>query len=326
MKLKGKTVSLVLGSGGARGFAHIGVIEELERRGCKIAAISGSSMGALVGGAYASGNMRPFKRWVCQLTQIGVLRLVDITFNSQGFIRGQKVFQHIESWIGPYNIEELPIPFTAVATDLETGQEVWINQGSLLQSIQASCAIPTILTPVEIKGRQLVDGGVLNPTPIEPILDAYNDLIIVVNVNARPKKKKQAQIVKNHEGQNASWYRSTWIDGISGLKSARERLNYLGIMSKTIDLMQEKLTEFSLYHHQPDIIINIAYDTCNFYEFYEAKKMVKIGRKKCKKALNKYIKQQKKQAAAPPVDLARLRARIWYNLPRRMKKWYMRYG
>lgn len=178
-----KRVALVLGSGGARGYAHIGVIEEIERRGYDIACIAGCSMGAVVGGIYAAGKLDEYRRWIESLDYLDVLRLVDVSFKL-GAIRGEKVFGQIRKIVGEINIEDLRIPYTAVATDLTNQQEIWFQEGCLHQAMRASAAIPSLFTPVVQGNRTLVDGGLLNPLPIVPVVSSHCDLIIAVNLNA----------------------------------------------------------------------------------------------------------------------------------------------
>ena len=177
-----KRVALVLGSGGARGYAHIGVIEELEARGYEIACIAGCSMGAVVGGIYAAGKLDEYRAWIESLDYLDLLRLVDPSF-SLGAIRGEKVFGRIRDMVGKICIEDLPIPFTAVATDLTNQQEIWFQEGSLELAMRASAAIPSLFTPVMQGNRMLVDGGLLNPLPIVPVVSAHCDMIIAVNLD-----------------------------------------------------------------------------------------------------------------------------------------------
>jgi NTE family protein len=177
-----KTVSLVLGSGGARGYAHIGVIEVLEERGYKIKAISGASMGALVGGVYAAGKLPEFKEWVSDFSYLGFIKLLDFSLREPGAIRGDRLFKVIREIVGNVKIQDLPIEYTAVATDLVSQKEVWFQQGNLTRAMRASVSIPSLFTPVALKGMLLVDGGVLNPLPIIPTVSAHSDLIIAVDL------------------------------------------------------------------------------------------------------------------------------------------------
>ena len=190
-----KRVALVLGSGGARGYAHIGVIEEIEKRGYEIACIAGCSMGAVVGGIYAAGKLQDYRNWIESLDYLDVLRLVDVSFRL-GAIRGEKVFGQIRKIVGELNIEELRIPYTAVATDLTNQQEIWFQEGCLHQAMRASAAIPSLFTPVMQGNRMLVDGGLLNPLPIVPVVSSHCDLIIAVNLNATNQKHYTLPVIQ----------------------------------------------------------------------------------------------------------------------------------
>ena len=190
-----KRIALVLGSGGARGYAHIGVIEELERRGYDIACIAGCSMGAVVGGIYAAGKLDLYRDWIQSLDYLDVLRLVDVSFRL-GAIRGEKVFGQIRKIVGEINIEDLRIPYTAVATDLTHQQEIWFQEGCLHQAMRASAAIPSLFTPVMQGNRMLVDGGLLNPLPIVPVVSSHCDLIIAVNLNSTSQNSYQLPVIQ----------------------------------------------------------------------------------------------------------------------------------
>jgi NTE family protein len=178
------TVSLVLGSGGARGYAHIGAIEELVAQGFDIRSVAGSSMGALVGGVYAAGKLDAYRDWVKPLQRFDVLRLLDLTFSGGGLIKGDRIIDKLRELIGEIRIEDLPISYTAVAVDLLAQREVWFSRGSLFDAIRASIAIPTVLRPHHYEGRTLVDGGLLNPVPITPTLRDLTDCTIAVDINA----------------------------------------------------------------------------------------------------------------------------------------------
>jgi NTE family protein len=181
----GKRVALTLGSGGARGYAHIGVIEVLEARGYEIVAISGCSMGTVVGGIYAAGQLEAYRDWVRQLDYLDVLRLVDVTWSPMGAMRAHKVMSKLESLVGDVRIEDLAIPLTAVATDLVRQREVWFQNGSLLRAMRASIAVPGVITPLHLGDQVLVDGGLLNPLPIIPTMSAHADIVLAVNVTAQ---------------------------------------------------------------------------------------------------------------------------------------------
>src|SRR6056297_556366 len=177
------TVSLVLGSGGARGLAHIGAIRALEERGFRIDSVAGSSMGALVGGMHAAGKLDDYADWVSTLEQSDVFKLVDWTLSGGGLIRGDRIIKRLKDMVGDARIEDLSIDFTAVAVDIEHGREIWLSKGSLFDAIRSSFAIPGLFTPHRYRGRLLVDGGILNPIPVAPTLRCLTDATFVINCN-----------------------------------------------------------------------------------------------------------------------------------------------
>ena len=186
------TVSLVLGSGGARGYAHIGAIEELLAQGYDIRSVAGASMGALVGGMYAAGQLDAYRDWARALQRLDVLRLLDWTFTGGGFIKGDRVIEQLRNLIGDIRIEDLAISYTAVAVDLYAQREVWFSRGPLFDAIRASIAIPTVFRPHHYEGRTLVDGGLLNPVPITPTLRDLTDCTIAVDINAPAEPLERA--------------------------------------------------------------------------------------------------------------------------------------
>ncbi len=179
-RMAGKRVALVLGSGGARGYAHIGAIQVLAERGYEVVAIAGTSMGALVGGLLAAGKLDEYTDWVTSLSQRDVFRLLDPAILAPGAIRAERVLARVSEILDGAMIEDLPIPFTAVATDLGARREVWFSSGPVDVAIRASIAIPGVITPVMVNGRLLVDGGVLNPVPVEPVIGADADFTLAV--------------------------------------------------------------------------------------------------------------------------------------------------
>ncbi|MBA1231644.1 alpha/beta hydrolase [Pseudomonas viridiflava] len=224
-----KRIALVLGSGGARGYAHIGVIQELEQRGYEIACIAGCSMGAVVGGIYAAGKLDQYRDWIESLDYLDVLQLVDVSFRL-GAIRGEKVFGQIREIVGEINIEDLRIPYTAVATDLTNQQEIWFQEGCLHQAMRASAAIPSLFTPVMQGGRMLVDGGLLNPLPIVPVVSSHCDLIVAVNLNSThhqhyqlpvierpPAVKKRFDLLINSLGSHLPFRRKLETNGVASI-------------------------------------------------------------------------------------------------------------
>jgi len=285
MQKNGQTISLILGSGGARGYAHIGVIEELEMQGYEIASISASSMGALIGALYACGKLDEFKKWVLTLDMLDVVKLVDFSLTGKGIIQGDRVFGVIEEMIGDIMIEELPISYTAVAIDIMKQKEVWIQKGKLLDAVRASIAIPSIFTPKEIEGRYLVDGGVLNPLPIAPTMSDATDLTIAVSLNAMNTKKYKIDIpTKEHEKETKLQKIFLEISQKAEQfftkeeKTGFDNMGMFSIMGKTIDIMQNAILESKMAGYAPDILIGIPNDACGFYEFNRGYEMIELGR------------------------------------------------
>ena len=294
---KKKKISLVLGSGGARGYAHIGVIEELLEHGYEIKSISGSSIGALIGALYACGKLDEFKEWVLALDLLDVARLVDFSFTGTGIIQGDKVFQVIEEMIGDVMIEDLPIPFTAVATALIKQKEVWIQKGRLVDAIRASIAIPTVFTPKKIGERYLIDGGVLNPLPIAPTVSDDTDMTIAVNLSSSVTKDYKIHIPKQ-EREKESGMQEIFFEMaqkaeqlfIREKKSTFDEMSMFDIVGRTIDIMQNAIIECKMAGYSPDIIIGIPNEACGFYEFNRAYQMIELGRMITKEQLNERYK------------------------------------
>ncbi len=294
MKNNKKRVSLVLGSGGARGYTHIGVIEELEKNGYVIESISGASMGALIGGLYACGKLQEYKEWVLELDMLDIAKLLDFSFLSGGMMQGDKVFRKIQEMAGEVNIEDLPIKYTAVATDLVKQKEVWLQKGDLLDAIRASIAIPTIFTPKNIENRLLIDGGVLNPLPIAPTISDDTDITIAVNLNAYNAKKYDIQVPKKEiekENKLKEIFFELQQKAENFFKKEAKlefnKMNMFAIVGKTIDIMQNSVLECKMAGYSPDIMINIANDACDFYEFNKAFEMIELGRVATKEKLGK---------------------------------------
>ena len=279
-----QSISLVLGSGGARGYAHIGAIEELEKH-YEIASISGSSMGAMVGALYACGKLQEFKEWVLSLDMLDVVKLVDFSLTGKGIIQGNKVFRVVEEMIGDVLIEDLPIIYTAVATDVVKQKEVWIQKGKLLDAVRASVAIPTILTPKEISGRYLIDGGILNPLPIAPTVSDHTDITVAVSLNAKNIKKHTIDIpeVENEKKSKIEQIFFEMKQKAEELftdepENSYEEMGMFDIMGRTIDIMQNSILNCKMAGYSPDIIIGIPNDACGFYEFNRGYEMIELGR------------------------------------------------
>jgi NTE family protein len=317
-----KRVALVLGSGGARGYAHIGVIEELEARGYEIACIAGCSMGAVVGGIYAAGKLAEYRAWIESLDYLDVLRLLDVSFRL-GAIRGEKVFGRIRDIVGDIDIQDLKVPYTAVATDLTNQQEVWFQEGCLHQAMRASAAIPSLFAPVVQGSRMLVDGGLLNPLPIVPVVSSHCDLIVAVNLNAsnhkqyrlptieRPAfiRQRFEQVMTSLGARLPSFLRrdgetSTLLDAQATPLDEKEAApksasgshvvanvgpaSLLELINQSLEVMQNSLTQYKIAGYPPDVLINVPKRVCRFFDFHRGPELIQLGRQIASDSLDKY--------------------------------------
>jgi len=281
---KAKTASLVLGSGGARGLAHIGVIDFLIDNGYHIASIAGASMGALVGGIYAAGELGTYKDWVSALEKRDVVRFVDLSFGAGGLIKGDRIMDTLRDMVGEHQIEDLPISYTAVATDIERQREVWLTRGPLFDAIRASIAVPSIFTPHEYLGMKLVDGGLLNPVPIAPTFRDQTDLTIAVSLNGarRHEKSEPSAPPSAPRGAGLEGRRRRimqFLDSIQGSLrgSPSGDLSLLDLLQRSFETMQNAIAAVKLASYAPDVVIEIHRDTCTSYEFYRAREVIEVG-------------------------------------------------
>ncbi len=289
--LSGQSVSLVLGAGGARGLAHIGVIRCLEKAGARIEAISGCSMGAVVGGIYAAGKLDAYQEWISSLEQTDVFSLLDWSLSGGGLIKGRKIISKLSELVGEMNIEDLAIDFTAVTVDIDHGREVWLDQGPLFDAIRASIAIPGVFTPHRYNGRTLVDGGLLNPVPVAPTIRCMTDLTIVVDVNGpfdAELKKTEKEREKDSQGGMVDKLKE-FMDSFSSDKSPTEtEPGLLAVMIRSLDIMEAALTRQHLAIHQPDLVIQIPKNACMVHEFHRARNVIDLGFELADKAFSEY--------------------------------------
>lgn len=267
----GRRIALVLGAGGARGLAHIGVIEALEARGYSIAAIAGASMGALVGGIHAAGRLPAYRDWIEAQQRSDILRLLDVAFGAAGLIRGERVIATLRELVGEHRIEDLPIPFVAVATDLATQREVWLQSGSLFDAIRASIAIPMVFTPHTVEGRELVDGGLLAPVPLTATRGFRCDAVIAVDLNGRSPRIP-----------GASEAPVTPVPTVG----PRAFGAMLDLLSRSLDTMHSQMARLQLAQDPPDLVIRLPRDAAAFYEFWRAKELRELGRRTAETALD----------------------------------------
>lgn len=291
-----KTVSLVLSSGGARGMAHIGVIEALEENGYQIVSIAGSSVGALVGGLYAAGHLHKFKDWICNLDRIDVYGLMDFTLSTKGFIKGNKVFAALEKIIPDCDIEDLAIPFHCTAVEVPSGKEHVFIKGSLYSAIRASVSIPTVMQPAKIHGKEYLDGGILNPIPLNLLpKKEVGELTVAVDLNG----PKAAFVSSENDKKDNSFiklpkwledYREKFANYTSNAeKEERTKgMSSLDLLNYSFDLLTDKLSELVIQQHVIDILVEISRTQAGTLEFHRASELIEIGRNKTFEAISKY--------------------------------------
>lgn len=307
----GKRVALVLGSGGARGYAHIGAIDVLTERGYEIVAVAGSSMGALVGGLHAAGKLDDYTEWVTSLNQRDILRLLDVSLNGPGVLRLERVLARMTEYLDGVLIEDLPIPYTAVASDLGARREVWFTSGPLETAIRASIAIPAMITPIMVNGRLLVDGGVLNPVPMEPVMGVDADFTLAINLSGErahhfgssPTRETAAQRPPNEwldrfRRTAAEVWENDFIASILARFSRTDDADPpaydppppgLGITDVTrmsLDAMGSLITRYRLAALPPDILVTVAADSAKAMDFHKAAELIALGRTLTEAALD----------------------------------------
>lgn len=310
-----RQVALALGSGGARGYAHIGVIEVLEERGFEIAGVAGSSMGALVGGVWAAGKLAEFEEWARSLTRPDVLRMLDVSLRAPGAMRAEKVLEHVQELVGDQLIENLRAPFTAVATDLLSRREVWLQRGRLDVAIRASIALPGIFTPVMLNGRLLADGGLMDPIPVSPMAALDVDLTIGVSAGGE-RQDAPATAAVSERAEPRPWdervarFRRAAAQGLDrdvirsalsrGAEAEPEReeeeeqaeigelpagLTGFDVMNSSIGAMQTLVNRYRLAGSPPDVLVTIPSSDVRTLDFHRAESMIELGRAAATRAL-----------------------------------------
>lgn len=281
------TVSLVLGSGGARGLAHIGAIQWLTENGYEIRSIAGSSIGALIGGIYAASKLHLYTSWVLVLQRRDVIRLLDLAFGRPGLFKGERVIGLLREMIGDLDIRELPVSFTAVATDLDSGKEVWLRDGKLFDAIRASMATPLVFTPFECAGRRLLDGGLVNPVPIAPTLNDPTDLTIAVTLGGRAESAPpRPAVVPTREDDLYRARIRSFIGGLRGRRSQRAApsLRMADVAWAAMETMQDTIARLKLAAYSPDVTIEIPRNACGYHEYWRAAEMIALGRERTERA------------------------------------------
>ena len=293
-----KSVRLVLGSGGARGLAHIGAIREIENHGYEIKSVIGCSVGAMVGGCYCAGKLDKFEEWVCSLSEWDVVRFMDFSlFSKNGMMKGDLLTDTLRELVGEQTIEDLPLSFAAVATNLNDHKEVWLTRGDLFAAIRASMAIPGLMTPKEIDGKTLVDGGLLNPLPGAPTYLDGTQFTIAVSLAGRDMDEPFGPNPPEPKQNSIDRYRKSIDDflgsvqgklGIDTRKQKEEKveLGVTGVMLEAFDAMQQTIARYRLAGYPPDILIEIPNNVCRTLEVYKARRLIYAGEHWASEALD----------------------------------------
>lgn len=296
VKGTGRRVALALAGGGARGVAHIGAIEELERRGYEIAAVAGTSMGALVGGMYAAGHLEEFKEWMCSLDRYKVFGLVDFTFSAEGLVKGSRVIDAMKELIPDMRIEQMRLPFTAVSADLLTGREVVIERGGLYDAIRASIAIPSVFRPVHRDGMVLTDGGIVNPMPVNRVRREAGDLLVAVDVCA--------PFAVEGSGAVGGSVPAAGVNAIGAGRAALRKLpslNYYKLITASTEIMTQHLTRLMCRLYRPDVLVELPADRFGLFEFYRSREIAEAGAAAARPALDRFEASSGAQDAAGAV-------------------------
>ena len=302
-------VAVVLGSGGARGYAHLGAVEVLRARGHEIVAVAGTSMGALVGGLVAAGREEQFSEWVLSLTQSRVIRMLDPARAGGGAVSLNRLIRTLEDMVGEVVIEDLPISYTAVATDLAARREVWFQRGPLIPAIRASIAIPGLFTPAIVDGRVLVDGGLMNPLPLDPTAAAAADFTFAVSLQGPRAPHEPASPDREFSTRSPEWAKElrrrfgraypgggdrpeassiqppgTAVPESSGV--GQPDLRTSDVVAQSIDAMQSLITRYRLAASPPDVLVTVPVNAAGTLDFHRAEEMIDLGRHLASAALD----------------------------------------
>ena len=310
-----KRVALVLGSGGARGYAHIGAIDVIKQRGYEIVGIAGTSMGAVIGGLEAAGKLEEYTDWVTGLGPRDVLRLMDATPFGAGAIKLERVLARMTEILDGARIEELPIPYTAIATDLGARREVWFTSGPVDVAIRASVAIPGAITPIMVNGRLLVDGAILNPVPVDAVAGLDADFTLAVSLsgwtprdfNATPAKTSSdasppAEWLEHFRRSAAGIFENEWVASVlarfggkpeepepepqPSFTDAPAGLGIPEVANLAIDTMGSLITRYRLAAQPPDVLVTVPGNSAKAMEFHRAVELIELGRKLTAEALD----------------------------------------
>ena len=281
-----KDIALVLSSGGARGLAHIGAIEALEEHGYHINSIAGCSMGALIGGVYATGKLKEYREWMKTIDRKKMLELTDFSFSINHLVKGDRIIEAIMAFVPDMAIEDLPIPYCAVATDWQNGEEVVFREGSLFDAIRASISLPLYYEPVRRDGRILIDGGVINPIPLNRVERHAGDLLVGVDVSGHNYKKqweRQQRLAEKHKAD-----RSLKAQILDKLLPDNLDFNYYTVLSRTSSLMIRQNSILMERLMKPDILIDIQMSSYGGFDYDKSERIVTLGKKKTDLAISQF--------------------------------------
>jgi NTE family protein len=281
-----KDIALVLSSGGARGLAHIGAIEALEEHGYHISSIAGCSMGALIGGVYAAGKLKEYREWMKTIDRKKMLELTDFSFSINHLVKGDRIIEAIMAFVPDMAIEDLPIPYCAVATDWQNGEEVVFREGSLFDAIRASISLPLYYEPVRRDGRILIDGGVINPIPLNRVERHAGDLLVGVDVSGHNYKKqweRQQRLAEKHKAD-----RSLKAQILDKLLPDNLDFNYYTVLSRTSSLMIRQNSILMERLMKPDILIDIQMSSYGGFDYDKSERIVNLGKKKTDLAISQF--------------------------------------
>lgn len=275
-------LGIALGSGSARGWAHIGILLELEAQNIRPQVIAGTSVGALVGGVYASGQLQEFADWVIRLSSRDILGLMDFTF-SGGAMKGERLFGFFQEHHKNPDIESLAQRFISVATEMKTGREIWIQRGPILEAARASCALPGVLTPVKHNGRWMLDGGLVNPVPVSACRALGADVVIAVNLNAQlvsAHLSGASRLEVEHEVATAKGERPLWQKLAAYLSSSDEdHPSFFDVVSASVNILQDRLTRSRMAGDPPDISLVPMLEDYALMDFHRAQEAIDEGRR-----------------------------------------------
>lgn len=284
-----KNVALVLSSGGARGLVHIGVIEELEARGYRIVSVAGASMGALIGGVYAAGKLQEFREWMKTIDRRKMVELTDFSFSLNHLVKGERIIDAIKAIVPDTLIEDLPIPYCAVATDWENGREVTFRKGSLFGAIRASISLPAYYEPVRINDMVLIDGGIVNPIPLNRVARHNGDLLVGVDVSGHDYHG-QSMLQRFIDARRKSG-KSLSQQILNKIIPDNLEFNYYTLLSRTSSIMIRQNSKLMAQLTHPDMLIDIQLRRYGGFDYDKSEKLIAIGHRYAQKAIDKYESQ-----------------------------------